>query len=148
VSRSLTPVVNRVSRNVILGSVFVLLLSFQAMGEPEPVRLLGGSDLASFYSFLKDFGVDKDPDKVFTFTNGVLRISGQHYGYLATRATNFANYKLVAEFKWGEQTWLPRLTNSSDSGILVHCAGKDGVWPKSIEAQIIEGGTGDILVVS
>ena len=148
VARSLTPLVNRLFRSVILVSVFASLLSFQAFGEPEPVHLLGGSDLSAFYSFLRDFGVDKDPDKVFTLTNGVLRISGQHYGYLATRATNYANYKLVAEFKWGEQTWLPRLTNASDSGILVHCVGKDGVWPKSIEAQIIEGGTGDILVVS
>jgi len=92
--------------------------------------------------------VDKDPDQVFTLTNGVLRISGQHYGYLATRHTNYANYKLVAEFKWGEKTWAPRENNARDSGILVHCLGKDQVWPKSIESQMIEGGTGDILVVS
>src|SRR6185436_119989 len=97
--------------------------------------------------FLKDFGADKDPDQVFTLTNGVLHISGQHYGYLATKR-EFANYRLVAEFKWGPKTWAPRLTNARDSGVLVHTSGKDGVWPKSIEAQIIEGGTGDILVVS
>jgi hypothetical protein len=92
--------------------------------------------------------VDKDPDNVFTLTNGVLRISGQHYGYLATKQTNFTNYKLVAEFRWGEKTWPPRENNARDSGVLVHFVGKDQVWPKSIEAQIIEGGTGDILVVS
>jgi len=146
--RSLTPVVNRVIRITILASVLVSLFAFQAAAEPEPIHLLGGSDVSAFYSFLRDFGVDKDPDHVFTITNGVLRISGQHYGYLATRQTNFANYKLVAEFRWGEKTWAPRLTNACDSGILVHCVGKDQVWPKSIEAQIIEGGTGDILVVS
>src|SRR5882724_10505525 len=112
------------------------------------IHLLQGNDRTPFYSFLKDFGVDKDPDNVFTLTNGVLHISGQHYGYLATKGTNFANYRLVAEFRWGEKTWLPRETNACDSGILVHCVGKDQVWPKSIEAQIIEGGTGDILVVS
>jgi hypothetical protein len=85
---------------------------------------------------------------VFTLTKGVLHISGQHYGYLATRETNFMNYKLVAEFKWGDKTWPPRETNARDSGILVHSGGKDQVWPKSIEAQMIEGGTGDILVVN
>src|SRR5437763_16472017 len=94
----------------------------------EPIHLLSGSDLSPFYSFLRDFGADKDPDHVFTLTNGVLHITGQHYGYLATKQTNFANYKLVAEFKWGEQTWAPRLTNAADSGILVHCGGKDQVW--------------------
>lgn len=112
------------------------------------VHLLNGDGLSGWYSFLREFGVDKDPDHVFTLTNGVLRISGQHYGYLATRQTNFSNYKLVAEFRWGEKTWPPRENNARDSGVLVHFVGKDQVWPKSIEAQIIEGGTGDILVVS
>lgn len=142
--RSLTPTVNRISRTALVAC----LLCLQATAQQAPIHLLSGSDLSPFYSFLKDSGVDKDSDHVFTLTNGLLRISGQHYGYLATKATNFANYKLIAEFKWGEQTWPPRLTNACDSGILVHCVGKDQVWPKSIEAQIIEGGTGDILVVS
>ena len=77
----------------------------------------------------------------------MLHISGQHYGYLATKQ-EYSNYRLVTEFKWGNITWPPRLTNACDSGVLVHTVGKDVVWPKSIEAQIIEGGTGDILVVS
>ena len=83
------------------------------------IHLLQGNDRSPFYSFLKDFGMDKDPDNVFTLTNGVLHITGQYYGYLATKQTNFANYKLVAEFKWGEKTWAPRETNACDSGILV-----------------------------
>jgi hypothetical protein len=123
-------------------------LSHAADSNEQVVHLLQGNDRTPFYSFLKDFGVDKDPDNVFKLTNGVLHISGQYYGYLATKQTNFANYKLVAEFKWGDKSWPPRETNACDSGILVHCGGKDQVWPKSIEAQIIEGGTGDILVVN
>jgi len=129
--------------------VVVLLTSCRSIsGNDKVIHLLQGNYRDGFYSFLTDFGVDKDPDQVFTLTNGVLRISGQHYGYLATRQTNYANYRLVAEFKWGEKTWPPRENNARDSGILVHCVGKDHVWPKSIEAQMIEGGTGDILVVS
>src|SRR2546421_7612015 len=59
------------------------------------IHLLHDNDLSGFYPFLKEFGKDTDPDHVFTLTNGVLRISGQHYGYLATRKTNFTNYKLI-----------------------------------------------------
>jgi hypothetical protein len=114
--------------------------------ESDPVHLLNGKDLNAFYPFLKDFG-STNKDDVFTLTNGMLRISGQHYGYLSTKK-DFENYRLIAEFKWGEKTWPPRLTNACDSGILVHTTGKDAVWPTSVEAQIIEGGTGDILVVS
>ena len=129
-----------------------MLIAVNPSNAAEPkeqvIHLLQGNDRTPFYSFLKDFGVDKDPDNVFTLTNGILHITGQYYGCLATKETNFANYKLVAEFKWGEKTWPPRETNACDSGILIHCSGKDQVWPKSIEAQIIEGGTGDILVVN
>ena len=57
----------------------------------QVIHLLQGNDRTPFYSFLKDFGVDKDPDNVFSLTNGVLHISGQYYGYLATKETNFAN---------------------------------------------------------
>jgi 3-keto-disaccharide hydrolase len=129
-----------------------MLIDAKLCNAAEPkeqvIHLLQGNDRTPFYSFLKDFGVDKDPHNVFSLSNGVLHITGQYYGYLATKETNFANYKLVAEFKWGDKTWPPRETNACDSGILVHCGGKDQVWPKSIEAQIIEGGTGDILVVN
>jgi 3-keto-disaccharide hydrolase len=137
---------------LVFSVVSAMLIAAKLCSAAEPkeqvIHLLQGNDRTPFYSFLKDFGVDKDPDNVFRLTNGVLHITGQYYGYLATKETNFANYKLVAEFKWGEKTWAPRETNACDSGILVHGGGKDQVWPKSIEAQIIEGGTGDILVVN
>src|SRR5690349_16712692 len=78
-----------------------------AQSDPQPIHLLSGNDLTPFYPFLTNSTTGSDPDHVFTMSNGVLRISGQHYGYLATRQTNFANYKLIAEFRWGEQTWAP-----------------------------------------
>src|SRR5207245_2461814 len=57
----------------------------------------------------------------------------------------------VTEWAWGEKTWPPRENNARDSGILLHCVGEDGVkggpWMESIECQIIEGGTGDIILV-
>ena len=131
---------------VSLGSLIVFATACQSPRTGPPVQLLQ-QDRSAFYSFLEKLGVDKDPDNVFTLTNGVLRISGQHYGYLATKK-KYADYQLVAEFKWGDKTWPPRLTNACDSGVLVHMSGADGVWPKAIEAQMIEGGTGDILVVN
>jgi hypothetical protein len=100
------------------------------------------------YSFIEKIGVNKDDDHVFAWEpDGTLHISGQHYGYMATKQ-NYSNYVLVAEFRWGPKTWPPREPNARDSGVLCHFVGKDGVWPTSLEAQIIEGGTGDILVVS
>ena len=57
----------------------------------------------------------------------------------------------MAEFKWGEFAFDPRTCRPRDSGILVPSIGKDGgysgVWMTGTEYQIIEGGTGDFLVV-
>src|SRR5207248_3179620 len=64
----------------------------------------------------------------------------------------YANYHLIAEFRWGEVTWGPRKDKTKDSGILLHCFGTDGNrsggWMASVEFQIIQGGVGDIIVVN
>src|SRR4051812_24310951 len=114
-----------------------------------PVLAFNGKDLSGFYTYLHDHKYD-DPDKVFTVRDGVLVISGKEWGGITTK-DEFADYHLIVEWKWGERTWAPRLKNSRDSGILLHCVGPDGAaaghWMESQECQIIEGGCGDLLMV-
>lgn len=113
-------------------------------------QLFNGKNLDGWYTFIKDRGRNNDPNKVFTVTDGLLRISGEEYGCITTLG-EFENYKLIVEFKWGEVTYSPRVDNARDSGILLHSVGEDGgsagIWMHSIECQIIEGGTGDFIVV-
>jgi len=116
----------------------------------KPVQLFNGRNLDGWYTFLKDRGRDSDPKKVFTVKNGLIRISGEEWGCITTQQ-EYENYKLVVEFKWGRQTFEPRKDKARDSGVLLHSNGEDGgysgTWMFSIECQIIEGGTGDFLVV-
>jgi hypothetical protein len=83
-------------------------------------------------------------------TEGMIKISGEEWGCITTN-DEFENYHIVAEFKWGTKTYEPRLANARDCGLLLHSQGEDGssqgIWINSIECQIIEGGTGDIIVV-
>lgn len=93
-----------------------------------------------------------DPKDIWTFAaDGTFHISGRGYGYVATKDT-FRDYHLVLEFKWGTKTWGKREHAAKDNGILLHAYGPHGAyadtWMASIEAQIIEGGVGDILVLS
>ncbi len=115
----------------------------------EPLLSFNGKDLTGFYPYTRDHGYE-DPNRVFTVKDGLLWISGEEYGGLAT-CGNFGNYHLITEWKWGEKTWGARKDRSRDSGILLHCVGPDGRagngWMESIECQIIEGGCGDILNV-
>lgn len=114
------------------------------------IKLFNGQNLDGWYTFIKGKGKNIDPNKVFTVQDGVIVISGEEYGCITTNE-EYENYKLVAEFKWGDKTHTPRLEKARDCGILLHSVGKDGahggIWMHSIECQIIEGGTGDILVV-
>jgi putative membrane-bound dehydrogenase-like protein len=96
--------------------------------------------------------VHDDPKDVWTFgSDGVLNVSGRGYGYVGTKKT-YRDYHLVLEFKWGTKTWGAREKKAKDNGVLLHGYGPHGAyggtWMASIEAQIIEGGVGDILVLS
>ncbi len=136
----------------------LLVLPLLALGvaalpaEPvtQPIKLFNGKDLSNFYTWLKPHGKNSDPNKVFTIEDGILRVSGQDWGGLTTEQ-EYEDYHLIVEFKWGEKTWPPRQDRARDSGVLIHGVGEDGavggVWLQSIECQMIEGGTGDILMV-
>lgn len=115
-----------------------------------PVKLFNGKDLTNFYTWLKGLGKNNDPSQVFTVKDGMIRVSGEIFGGFVTEK-EWENYHLVVEFKWGVKTWPPRAKATRDSGILLHCVGEDGAaggtWMESIECQMIEGGTGDFILV-
>ena len=115
-----------------------------------PIKLFNGRNLQGFYTWIRDQRF-VDSKKVFTVKDGMLHVSGDGYGGLITTDA-YRDYHLIIEFKWGEKTWGNRVDRARDSGILLHCWGPDGgygnTWIASIEAQIIEGGVGDILVLT
>ncbi len=116
----------------------------------QSIELFNGKDLSGWYTFIQDRGRDTDPKKVFTVQDGMIRISGEEWGCITTN-DEYENYRIVLEFKWGEKTHAPREDRARDSGLLIHSRGEDGssagIWIHSIECQMIEGGTGDIIVV-
>lgn len=118
--------------------------------QDSTIQLFNGHNLNGWYIFLENRGRNNDPKKVFTVNNGIIRISGEEWGCITTNK-EYENYHLVVEFKWGEKTFKPRADKARDSGILLHSigedGGKEGIWMHSIECQIIEGGTGDFIVV-
>jgi hypothetical protein len=142
---------------VFLASVVILSgLSLAYAEDAEPIvpqkatiRLFNGKNLDGLYTWLSDAKYD-DPRKIFTIEDGMLHISGNGFGYICTKQ-RYKDYHLVVEYRWGDQTWLSRKGRAKDSGVIVHCADPDGsfgnTYMAGIEAQIIEGGTGDFLVL-
>lgn len=116
----------------------------------KTTALFNGENLDGWYVFLKDRGRNNDPLNVFTVQDGMIRITGEEWGCITTNK-EYKNYHIALEFKWGGPTYGTRADRARDSGLLVHSKGKDGAfsgtWMNSLEVQIIEGGTGDFIVV-
>lgn len=127
----------------------------------QPIVLYDGkttNDLSKFYTWLKSSAYE-DPHRVFTIVHQIdgapaIRISGEEWGGLVTR-DSYSHYRLIAEYRWGCVTWMPRLNLARKSGILLHCQGEDGnfmptfdsPWSTSIEFEIYDGRTGDAVLV-
>ena len=115
-----------------------------------PISLFNGRDLDGLYTWLND-AKHEDPRPVFAVRDGMLCISGDGMGYICTNQS-YRDYHLIIEFRWGERTWGSRTRAAKDSGVIVHCTGPDGgyegIFMAGIEAQMIQGGTGDFIVVS
>lgn len=120
-----------------------------AIATRRKISLFNGRDLTGWYTWTRDSKY-LDPKKVFSVADGVIRISGEEWGGIATKEM-YRDYHLIVEWKWAGPTLGDRKMKARDSGILVHGVGEDGAssgtWLESIEAQIIEGGAGDFIMV-
>ena len=120
------------------------------------MKLFDGKSLDSFDTFVFGHGFNRDPEGVFRVVDGMIRVEGIPYGYFITKA-EFGDFFLRAEFKWGDATHGSRKDKARDSGILyraveveerAEAATSNGrIWPKALEFQIMEGGTGDVILL-
>ena len=122
----------------------------QSGAAPRGIQLFNGKDLSSLSTWLNGPGRNNDPNKVFTVHDGLLHISGQTFGAILTER-EYENYRVIAEWKWGDKTWPPRPNGARDSGMLLQCGSEDGGfrgdWPESIEFQIYQGAVGDFILM-
>lgn len=117
------------------------------------VNLLVDPSLKDFTAHLNPaVTLSDDPRKIWAIgENGTMQVSGEGMGYLRTKQA-YRDYHLVIEYRWSERTLGTRVDRARDCGLLLHAYGEDGAygntWMNSIEAQLIEGGSGDILVLA
>jgi hypothetical protein len=112
------------------------------------IFLFRPEDRSQWYIFLEGAEKNKDSLGVFQFENGMIHVSGQKFGYIATEAS-YSNFHLKLEFRWGQKKYPPRENLKRDAGILfnVDIYNGDKIWPRSIECQIQEGDCGDIWLI-
>lgn len=119
----------------------------EPMSPSKRTELFNGKDLSGLTTWLKETKRD-DPKRVFTAHDGMIHISGEGNGYLATER-EYRDYGLVVEYKWGQRTDGRRFVRNS--GILLNATGPDGnaggVWMSTIECQLAQGCVGDLIVI-
>lgn len=124
----------------------------QEPAAPDGEEWFGTGDLKDFLAWMP--GVPEDQiGRIFSAGDGVLRVSGDGFGYLRTRES-FEDFRLSAEFRWGEGGHPSREGKARDSGIFIHATGPDGnshdgdgAYMAGIECNLFEGACGDVLLI-
>ncbi len=149
---------------MLAGNRFALLcllgfLAAQARADPptrqpisprnETVPLFNGRDFHGLYTFLKGRAVRREPDDVFRVADGMIHVTGEGRGYIATE-NEYRDYHLSVEYKWGQRDDGSGYVRNA--GVLVHGTGADGghssgVWMASLEVQLAQGCEGDLIVI-
>ena len=113
----------------------------------EAISLFNGKDLTGFTSWLRE-SKHEDPKKVFTVRDGMIHISGEGFGYLATDKA-YRDYHVTVEYRWGKRTDGGK--GVRNSGLLVNAVGPHGgynnTWMSCVECQIAQGCVGDLIVI-
>ena len=117
------------------------------------IPLFNGRNLDGWYTFLQKHGKNSDPDEVITIKDGAIHLykdaiegSLVVMGYISTE-TEYANYHLRLQYRWGTKKFAPRFNLKRDAGLYYHIVGPDAVWPRSLQYQIQQTDAGDLIAL-
>ena len=86
--------------------------------------------------------------ETITIKDKEIRLSGKPNGYFATKKS-FKNYTLKFEWMYEKPDGYKDGDKfNGNSGVLLHLAPPDKVWPKCIEAQLEYNGAGDVFAIN
>jgi hypothetical protein len=115
-------------------------LALRASAQDQPISLFNGKDLSGWTPVLAQ--EKADPAQTWSVANGLLKCTGKPAGYIKTDQ-EFGDYVLTLEWRW------PAGTEGGNNGVLVHASTPRalGIWPRSIEVQLLKGNAGDLWVI-
>jgi hypothetical protein len=113
----------------------ISLLLFSCSTENR-IELFNGQDLDN-WNIIVD-SEDGEPRDLFYVEDGLLNTLGEPFGYIRTRES-YSNYKLHLEWRW--------VREPANSGVLLNVQGKDIIFPHCVEAQLMNGRAGDIVLM-
>ena len=119
------------------------------------ISLLENGDIGRYwYTWVQSVQKrNADPNRVFTAEGSTLKVSGTDMGCVTTRDA-YRDYRLTLEFRYVDNDKQLNKKAARDGGILFHSNGPDGaycngsgIWMYSFEYNVIQGASGDLIVV-
>ncbi|NBB31674.1 DUF1080 domain-containing protein [Cellulophaga sp. BC115SP] len=127
--------------------IFLLFLTSSRILHAQS-KLFNGKNLKGWYAYEPKIGKHSNASDVFKVENNMIRLYGDKLGYVMTEKS-FKNFQLTVVFRWNTDSTVTRKSSKRNSGImyLVPTATKDTLWPKGIQYQVKDGGTGDFVLL-
>lgn len=111
------------------------LVIFSCTSEKK-IELFNGQDLDN-WNLVVD-SPDGEPGDLFYVEDGILNTLGNPFGYIRTKES-YSNFKLHVEWRWPGEP--------SNSGVLLNVQGEDIIFPHCVEAQLMNGRAGDVVLM-
>ncbi|RYD46774.1 MAG: DUF1080 domain-containing protein, partial [Verrucomicrobiaceae bacterium] len=131
--------------------IFPLALVVAPLHAEEWQTLFNGKDLSGWTTVLENKKPGEDPDRYVQVRDGVIHMYADTdpaarvpFGVIVHEKT-FSRFHMSVEYRWAEKKFAPRKTEIRDAGLLYHASNTGKVWPDSVEYQIQEGDSGDIV---
>lgn len=139
--------------------VFSFILAASAFGQDADGwhSLFNGKDLAGWSALIDKSAPGEFPPGQIAVRDGAIHMyadvpEGEAVPFgTIYHERPYSRFHLSFEYAWGKKKYVPRLKDLRDAGLLYHIAEPPrsafGVWPASVECQIQEGDTGDIVLL-
>ncbi|RYD48761.1 MAG: DUF1080 domain-containing protein [Verrucomicrobiaceae bacterium] len=128
---------------------FALIVS--PLTAEEWVTLFNGKNLDGWTTVLQDKKPGEDPDRFVQVRDGAIHMYADTdpekkvpFGVIVHEKT-FSRFHMSLEYRWAEKKFAPRKNDIRDAGLLYHASNAGKVWPDSVEYQIQEGDSADIV---
>ncbi|QJE95020.1 family 16 glycoside hydrolase [Luteolibacter luteus] len=130
-----------------------IALTAPVHAEGEWKSLFNGKDLSGWTVTVDKLPVGQDPDRIVQVRDGAIHMYADSdpdakvpFGVI-THEKTFSRFHLALEYRWLEKKFAPRKDAIRDAGLLYHTSGIEKIWPPSVEYQIQEGDSGDIIFI-
>lgn len=129
------------------------VLALPARAGEEWKSLFNGTDLNGWTVTIDKLPEGQDPDKLVQVRDGAIHMYADTdpeakvpFGVITHRDT-FSRFHLALEYRWLGKKFVPRKEALRDAGLLYHASNTAKIWPPSVEYQIQEGDSGDIIFI-